>query len=158
MSDVGTRCRAANDRDNSMELQQQTRPDTSLAFVVSGIWAYLYNMKNTPLQSDIITSLNATIIPGVTGATMGAGSDCYPYTIHSFDVSKTGRITIYVTSDDAKWVPLNPEGTLGKHLGQYQYTTIPPAPGNRGCPIKMWTKEGKKWHIGSRRYYQDPHF
>ncbi len=117
-------------------------------------------MKKTQIQIDVTNSLNHTIVPGVTGATMGAGSDCYPYTIHAFEVSKTGRVTLFVTADSYEWIP--DAGFEGKGSengrGHFKFTSTPPAPGSRGGAVKMWTKEGKHWHIGSRRYYQDPHF
>lgn len=96
------------------------------------------------------------------GVTNTAGSDCYPYTIVDFAISKTGRITIWVTPDDYKWVD-DPKGDdnqaySGKR-GHYEYTTTNPnATREESVEVKLWTKAGQRWHIGSRRYYYDPSF
>ena len=114
-------------------------------------------MKQSQLQSDISTSLAQSIIIGQTGATFSAGSDCYPYTIVGYKVSKTGLVTIMVTPDDYEWVP--DAGYEGKGSengrGHFKYTsTESKTPGI----VKMWTKYSKNWSIGHRRYYHDPHF
>jgi hypothetical protein len=97
------------------------------------------------------------------GATNYAGSDCYPYTIVDFNIGKTGRITIWVTPDEYKWVD-DPKGDgnqaySGKR-GHYEYTTVNPnATREESVEVKLWTKQGQRhWRIGSRKFYNDPSF
>jgi hypothetical protein len=94
------------------------------------------------------------------GATGGAGSDCYPYTI--VEISPNGK-TIWVTSDSHK-------ATKDcEYYGNQSYTYTSNMDGERECYTLRkngrWIRKGaglkEYWcgiSIGHRRYYRDPHF
>lgn len=89
------------------------------------------------------------------GATSHYGADCYPHTIVDFKMSKTGRVTIWVSSDDQKWIP---DTEKGGDFGHYEYTSNTDATRENSEEVKLWTKHGKRWSIGFRRFYLDPSF
>lgn len=93
------------------------------------------------------------------GATVGIGSDCYPYTI--VNVSPDYK-TIEIQADEA-----TPADGF-EYYGNQVYNFTP----NTNAPIEVWTlrnhgkyvrkgnKKGRGFHltIGSRRKYSDPSF
>jgi hypothetical protein len=90
------------------------------------------------------------------GATMGVGSDCYPYTVQSW--TKYGK-TISVTRDS--YSPDKENGYDYYSNQVYTYKTMPDAPRE----IARWSTRqqcylvnGTRLHVGERRAYQNPSF
>lgn len=91
--------------------------------------------------------------PGV-GATLGIGSDCYPYTISR--VSPSGK-TFWMRRDNYTRTDQN-----GMSESQeYDYSSDPNAPEEEvRMTTRGWRLKGSKYqsvHVGTRRAYSDPH-
>lgn len=90
------------------------------------------------------------------GATMGVGSDSYPYTI--VQVSKTGK-SFKMVRDIATAV----SGSGHDGSAVYEYARDPSATIESAVMVRLdhkgrWRQAGAPVGIGFRRYYQDPHF
>jgi hypothetical protein len=105
---------------------------------------------------------NRTIHVGM-GATMGAGSDSYPYTVHALDMSKN-KPQIWVSADDYR--PIS-EGFDYYNNQLYVYENHNQSKPEHWrvftlCKDGRWhegtTMKGSVIHVGSRRAYQDPSF
>lgn len=87
------------------------------------------------------------------GVTMGAGSDCYPYTVVAVSPSKKS----FTIQGDNHAPDEHHERVYGGHQS-YSYSlnpngsTLTARRGKNG-----WVVNGRRIHLGSRRYYQDPH-
>jgi hypothetical protein len=103
--------------------------------------------------------MTTTVKPKIgMGATMGIGSDCYPYTI------------VEILSDKRIAVTADISTPTGKHdyfrNQDYDYTSNPDGVKEIYTLRKngRWVREGETMHsgrclhIGSRRRYDDPHF
>lgn len=100
-----------------------------------------------------MATYNGITIEKGMGATHTIISDSYPYTIQDFKVSKTGRITIFVTADSYEWAPKKGIEEKFPEFGEYKFTSHPGA----GLPVKLWTKEAENWGIGCRAFYCNPY-
>ena len=87
------------------------------------------------------------------GVTACYGSDCKPYTLWAWTVSKTGRIKIYVTSDNA--TPVEKFEYYGNQ--NYNYTSNPPTAEQPSIEILL-TSPKCRFYVGNRRKYSDPSF
>lgn len=107
--------------------------------------------------------METLIIPEVgMGATQGAGSDCYPYTIHRVSENKK---SIWVSSDNYR--PIGGPRPYGMD-GEYEYSN------DHGADETQWTEytlrkngryimrgqsiNSRALSIGFRRFYNDPSF
>lgn len=92
-----------------------------------------------------------------TGATFSIGGDSYPYTIVGSKVSKSGRVTIFVTPDTHTVKPGQEHKKYGDNF-EYDYTSNMVDNVAQAREVKLWTKEGQRWSIGIRLYRMNPHF
>ena len=87
------------------------------------------------------------------GATMGIGSDCYPYTVWDWRVTKGGKLIISVTNDSYKAVLKVPYGSDCEYI----YTSNEPTETNPVLEVNL-SERNCKFYVGGRRYYYDPSF
>jgi len=80
------------------------------------------------------------------GATLGVGSDCYPYTVWDWRVTKGGKLIVFITGDSHK---LND--------GKIEYTSNEPSETNPAQEINLSQRNCRFW-VGNRRFYQDPSY
>ena len=106
---------------------------------------------------------NEVVIPEVgMGATAGAGSDCYPYTIHRVDL--TGKVKKMWVSND-NHTPTEKHEYYGNQDYTYSNDNEKNPEAWELCTLRKdgyWhfgtTKSGQRIYPGTRRYYQDPSF